>query len=197
MSKNASARKGGWTQTFTGRQFWGMDPRPDDIFIEDIAHALANVNRYNGHTPVPYSVAQHSVIVSLECNPEDAFWGLMHDASEGYIGDMISPIKRYLPEYTKVEHNLMEKICRRFWMDPVMPASVKKADLTVLAAESRDMFPKKPASWQLPYPPVSRKIKPVSWKAAEKMFLARFKELWPKHIKEVEAKLKLKMEAGV
>lgn len=179
--KELAERKGGWTQTFTGRQFWGMDARPEDIEITDIAHALANVNRYNGHTPVPYSVAQHSVYVSMECDPEDAFDGLMHDSSEGYIGDMISPIKKFLPEYGKVEEKLMATIRRKFWMNPIEPPSVKRADLTVLAAESRDLFPKKPADWKLPLPPVDRKIRPVNWKTAERMFLKRFNDLWPEH----------------
>lgn len=182
-------RKGGWIQTYTGHQFWGMDAHPDEIFVEDIAHALACVNRYNGHTKVPYSVAQHSVYVSMECAPEDAFWGLMHDASEAYICDLISPVKRFLPAYVEVENALMLQICRRFVMAPDMPASVKRADLTVLAAESRDLFPKKPADWNLPFAPVARKIKPVSWQASEKMFMKRFNELWPKHMEEVQNKI--------
>lgn len=190
-------RKGGWTQTFTGKQFWGMDARPEDIEIRDIAHALACINRYNGHTPVPYSVAQHSVLVSDHCDSKDAFWGLMHDASEAYIGDMISPLKRHMPQYIEVEERLMLQICRRFWMAPEQPQSVKVADLTVLAAESRDLFPVKPADWKLPYPPVSTKIKPVGWRRAEKMFLERFYELWPLHKKAVEAMIRAKTGATI
>jgi uncharacterized protein len=176
-------RLGGWTQTFSGKQFWPLDPIPTDIKIVDIAHALSLVNRYNGHTPVPYSVAQHSVLVSLECDPVDAFWGLMHDASEAFIGDVISPLKRELPEYQSVEKHLMGIVCNRYGMDLVEPPSVKKADLTILAAESRDLFPVKPADWKLPYPPAKRVIKPVGWRAAQRMFLKRFEELWPEHQK--------------
>lgn len=184
-----TARKGGWTQTSSGLQFWPLDPRPEDISITDIAHALALVNRYNGHTKVPYSVAQHSVLVSLECDPEDAFWGLMHDASEAYLGDMISPMKRFMAEYQTVEKQMMAVVCRKFWMNPVEPASVKRADLMVLAAESRDLFPKKPADWKLPYPPVARKIRPVSWRRAEDMFLDRFDQLWNSHVETVALKI--------
>lgn len=190
MKKVISTRKGGWTQTYTGLQFWGMDARPEDIEIADIAHSLANVNRYNGHTPVPYSVAQHSVYVSMECDPEDDFDGLMHDATEGYIGDMISPIKKFLPEFRTVEDNLFAVMSRKFWLNPIIPESVKRADLTVLAAESRDLFPKKPADWGLPYPPVERKIRPVAWKTAERMFLKRFNDLWQPHANKVAAQLK-------
>jgi hypothetical protein len=170
-------RKGGWTQTFSGVQFWPLDPRPDEIHIQDIAHALSHVNRYNGHTPFPYSVAQHSVYVSYECDPEDAFWGLMHDASEAYIGDLISPAKRFIPQYNEIEVVLMKAVSDRFGMAYEMPESVKKADLTVLAAESRDLFPIKPADWKLPYPPARVTIERMTPEQAKNLFLTRFVEL--------------------
>lgn len=169
--------KDSWTQTSSGLQFFPFNPDRNKFLITDIAHSLSMVNRYNGHTPLPYSVAQHCVYVSLECDPKDAFWGLMHDASEAYIGDLISPVKRFMPAYTEVEDVIMAAVCRTFGMDLKMPDSVKKADLTVLAAEARDLFPVKPADWKLPYPPVARKIKPVGWRAAQRMFLGRYNEL--------------------
>lgn len=55
-------RRGDFICTYTGRKFYPLDPRPEDVCIEDIAHALALVNRFGGHTRVPYSVAQHSVL---------------------------------------------------------------------------------------------------------------------------------------
>lgn len=171
-------RIGGWTQTFSGKQFWGKDARREDLDIESIAHALALVNRYNGHTPYPYSVAQHSVLVSRECDPADAFWGLMHDASEAYIGDMISPIKRFNHIYLEDETRLMKVVCERFGMAEEMPASVKKADLTVLAAEADVLFPVRPADWKLPFPAAKNcPIKEMAWWEAEEQFLARFYEL--------------------
>ncbi len=70
--------------------------RADDIDIYDIAHNLANICRFNGACPQHYSVAEHSVIVSKLLSDEFKLWGLLHDAHEAYIGDVITPIKEYL-----------------------------------------------------------------------------------------------------
>lgn len=90
-----------WFQTFTGKRFDLLDPKPESICIEDIAHHLALNNRYNGATSVPYSVAQHSVMVSdmlakLEFNVVTRMAALLHDAHEAYIGDIIGPLKKCL-----------------------------------------------------------------------------------------------------
>jgi hypothetical protein len=79
----------------------------------------------------------------------------------------------------------MSVVCEKFGMDLVEPPSVKKADLMVLAAEIRDLFPVKPVASQLPLPPVKRKIKPVGWKKAERMFLERFNELWTTQVEKL------------
>jgi len=181
--------KKSWTQSFSGQQFFPFDMERNKFLVADIAHSLALVNRFNGHTKVPYSVAQHSVYVSLECDHKDAFWGLVHDSSESAVGDLISPIKKFMPAYVEVENSVMASICNRFKLSPDMPASVKKADLTVLAAESRDLFPVKPADWNLPYPPSTELIVPMSWREAEQLWLQRFVVLWPGHMASVEEQL--------
>ena len=89
-----AARKGDWIQTFTGRAFYVLDPRPEDVDIEDIAHALSMQCRFAGHCREFYSVAQHSVTASWLVPPEDALWGLLHDAAEAYVVDLPRPIKR-------------------------------------------------------------------------------------------------------
>ena len=71
-SQAVSARKGDWMQTYTGRQFWPIDPRANEVHIEDIAHALSMMCRYNGHCRTFYSVAEHSVLVSQHVPPEHA-----------------------------------------------------------------------------------------------------------------------------
>ena len=84
-----SERKGDWFLTYTGRQFWPLDPRPEDICIRDIAHHLSLCCRFNGACRVHYSVAQHSVMVANILPAPLRFWGLMHDATEAYVGDMV------------------------------------------------------------------------------------------------------------
>lgn len=92
--------------TYTGRRVNIMQPDASVVCIEDIAHALACVNRYNGHASAPYSVAQHSVVLSryvqasgitLATHPDPrmaALWALLHDAAEAYLGDVVRPLKQ-------------------------------------------------------------------------------------------------------
>lgn len=174
---------GNWIQTFTGRKFYPLDVHPDDVDITDIAHALSLVNRYGGHTRVPYSVAQHSVIVSHVCLPVDALWGLLHDASEAYIGDVCRPLK-LLPafaEYRRIEADLMAVICERFDLPYTEPLSVKEADRLALTTEARDLRSPLVPGWKYSeangYSVLPQTIVPCSAAEAEAAFLARFAEL--------------------
>src|SRR5579885_2784587 len=92
-------RHGDWIQTYCGVAFYPLDPRPEEILIEDIAHALSMLCRFTGHVKRFYSVAQHCVYVSHRCDPKDALWGLLHDAAEAYLNDISRPVKslRELP----------------------------------------------------------------------------------------------------
>jgi uncharacterized protein len=149
-------RRGNWMQTFTGRQFYPEDPRPGDIDIEDIAHALSRVSRFGGHSEDMYSVAQHSVLVAqtvaaelaslyglgLADAPDIILWGLLHDASEAYIGDVVWPLKR-APEmkgYKEIEVRVMDAVVRRFDLIPGEPQVVKACDIKLLATEKRDIM---------------------------------------------------------
>ena len=91
---NPLFRKGPWIATHAGRRFYFEAPHPDDVDITDVAHALSNLCRFTGHVNRFYSVAEHSINVSLLVPPEDALQGLLHDAHEAYIGDCSSPLKR-------------------------------------------------------------------------------------------------------
>src|SRR3990167_1330499 len=134
-------RRGEWTQTFSGVQFWPLDPRPEEIRIEDIAHSLARQCRFAGHVKVDhYSVADHSVRVSYACDPADALWGCAHDFSEAYLVDVPRPLKR-CPEfafYREAERRMMLAICERFDLSPEEPESVRRADAVLLMTEKRD-----------------------------------------------------------
>ena len=106
-------RKGDWMQIFTGKKFWPLDPKSEEVDIKDIAHSLAFQCRFNGHSNYFYSIAQHSVIVSKIVSKDQAFAALLHDAAETYIGDMVSPLKRFMPEFKEIENKSAEKITFR------------------------------------------------------------------------------------
>jgi hypothetical protein len=99
-------RTGDFMQTYTGRQYWPMDPRPHEVYIEDIAHSLSLQCRYAGHCIKFYSVAEHSVLIARHLAatraPEVAFAGLLHDAPEAYCVDIPRPLKPYLTNYKAI-----------------------------------------------------------------------------------------------
>lgn len=168
-------RIGDWMQTYTGLQFWPLDPEPQDVNIWDIAHALANICRFNGHCIEFYSVAQHSVLVSRIIPEEHALWGLLHDAAEAYIGDMIRPLKISMPSFKDAELRIEQAIAARFSLDWPMPAAIKKADNKVLATEQRDVMAPTNQPWDLKgATPLRSIISPVAPNYAEKDFLDRY-----------------------
>jgi len=174
-----TGRIGGWIQTFTGRAFWPLDPRTEDIVIEDVAHALSNMCRYTGHTRVFYSVANHAVLASHACAPEDALEGLLHDASEAYLVDVPRPIKHYMVLYKDVEARLEVVIAERFDLRYPWPPSVKTADNALLATERRDLMAPPPMPWrpEETVDPLKEHIDPWPPAIAERLFLERFHEL--------------------
>ncbi len=128
-----------WLQTFTNQTFFPNDPDSLHISKYDIAHSLAMQCRYNGHTKVFYSVAEHSVLVSYAVPVEDALWGLLHDAPEAYIGDVIRPLKKDMPKFRELDERIMMSICTKFGIPYEMPESVKVADNRIIANE-RDIL---------------------------------------------------------
>lgn len=100
--------------TASGIQFDVLHPRMDRVDVYDVARSLSHICRYNGHLPGFYSVAEHSVRVSehLQTSGEDplvCLTGLLHDAAEAYIGDMVRPIKK-LPEMKVFEEDIEPRV---------------------------------------------------------------------------------------
>lgn len=170
-------RIGDWMQTYSGRQFWPLDPRPEEVCIEDIAHALSLICRFNGHCERFYSVAEHSVLVSLVVPKEIALWALLHDASEAYIADIIRPAKRFITGYAELEEKIMASVCARFGLPAKMPPAVKRADNAVLADEARSIMKNSASAWALPEPPAGTCPTGLLPHKAEEFFLARYYDL--------------------
>ena len=125
-----------WQRMLSGRRLDLLDPTPVDIEIEDIAHGLAFVARWNGQTKgdFAYSVAEHSLLVETiftRMNPKaSAKWrlaALLHDAPEYVIGDMISPVKAAVgPDYEALDKRLTAAIHIRFGLPAVTPVQIKR-----------------------------------------------------------------------
>lgn len=137
--------------TFSGKTINPLDPDPNDICIEDIAHALANQCRFTGHVRKFYSVAEHSVRVAywlgaggMGENGEMCFIGLMHDASEAYLSDIARPVKRQ-PEinqfWGEIEERMERTISEKFDIPYPFPDAIKRADSILLRSEQRDLMP--------------------------------------------------------
>lgn len=122
-------------RTFSGMYINVFDPNPEDIIIEDIAHALSNQCRFGGHVKRFYSVAQHCVFCSDLASPRLRLQALLHDASEAYLVDIPSPIKSELCNYKEIEHNLMLVISKKFGFDFPMDDEVKEIDRYALEFE--------------------------------------------------------------
>ncbi len=169
-----------WIQTHSGRRFNPLNPNPDAIVIQDIAHSLSMMCRFTGHCKKFYSVAQHSVLVSYICDSQDAMWGLLHDASEAYLVDVPRPLKRsgYFEEYKRFEANMQEAVCKRFGLPVKEPASVKKADGQLLVTEARDLMSPLHPDWRNAMDPLPFKIEAWDQQHAKDMFMKRFFELF-------------------
>lgn len=175
-------RRGEWFMSASGRRFWPLDPRPADVHPGDIAHGLSMLCRFCGHVRSFYSVAQHSVLVSRVVHPRAALAGLLHDASEAYLGDLIRPIKRHLPGYAAFEDAVMAAVCVRFGLDPGdedLWREVKRGDNVLLSTEFRDVA-RCGARLSPPEEPPAAFGIGRCWgvRRARREFAARFRELY-------------------
>jgi 5'-deoxynucleotidase YfbR-like HD superfamily hydrolase len=145
--KSAAPPPRAWQRMLSGRRLDLLDPSPVDVEIEDIAHGLARVARWNGQTKgeLPYTVAQHSLLVLEFCEAMRPDWpvkwrlaALLHDAPEFVIGDMISPFKAALGEgYRSIERRLQAAVHLRFGLPAALPDAVAK---TIKRADRASAF---------------------------------------------------------
>lgn len=171
-----------YVQTFTGTNFTFTKPRVKDIHIEDIAHSLSMQCRFNGHTRLFYSVAEHCINVARLVPNEFKLEGLLHDASEAYITDIATPVKRLLPDYHQLE-NIVQASVRHHFGLPVKDSSVVvDADKASLVAEAKKLLPIDDDHWiyderyQVPLTLDEKYVMCLSPKAAKGLFLLRYEQ---------------------
>jgi 5'-deoxynucleotidase YfbR-like HD superfamily hydrolase len=154
-------------QVHSGKLINLFKMKKSDILIEDIAHSLSFTPRFNGHTKVFLSVAWHSIQVAAAVSPEYQLEALLHDASEAYIGDLITPIKHHpsMAPFRELERTIETAIFKRFGVKSTdrSLAAVKRADVQRYKIE-RDLYLNTSNVAALP------KV------VVEQEFLARFKE---------------------
>ncbi|MBF0184990.1 MAG: phosphohydrolase [Magnetococcales bacterium] len=168
-----------WIQTFSGRQFWPLDARAEEVDIVDIAHSLAMQCRFNGHCRRFYSVAEHAVHVSHLVTAQSARWGLLHDAAEAYLSDLPQPIKQQMPVFRQYEDRLLQVIATRFALPAEMPEEIKQVDMLLLSTEKAALMALEPAPWLgLPPPLHISLIACWSPEEAKAQFLQRFAQLF-------------------
>lgn len=172
-------RTGDFMQVFSGRKYWPMDPRPHEVYIEDIAHSLAMQARYAGHCLRFYSVAEHSVLIARHLAakhaPEVALAGLLHDAPEAYCVDIPRPLKPYLVNYKGIEQLNWLAIAARYQLDRELPAEVHDADNRIIADELVNLVP---MPWHARHAnPLGVRLRYWSPEEAELEFLATFDAL--------------------
>ena len=164
-------------ETYSGLNVDVLDLQPDQILIEDIAHALSLQCRFNGHVKSFYSVAQHSLFVSVYSNNASLF-GLLHDAAEAYLGDLITPVKQKMPRYREYEkillHKIFLKFCRRL---PSIEESnlVALVDKRMLLTEAKHFLSTiYYKNWYSNLDPFSVELIPSTPEIAEQEFLREF-----------------------
>jgi hypothetical protein len=150
----AADRRGDWIQTFTGRKFYALDPRPGDFHILDIAAGLRNA-RYSCQSIGVETVAEHSVKMWRFARMADQPAAvrravLMHDSSEAYLVDVPRPIKGDLANYREIEDRIMHVCAERFDFPWPMPDAVKALDDAILNDEIAQIMGPPPEKWRQP-----------------------------------------------
>lgn len=162
-----------------GNRFFDiLNPQDHEYDIECIATALSNICRYTGHVEKFYSVAEHSVLVSHLVPSRYALEGLLHDASEAFLGDVSSPLKKLLPDYRKIEDRVQEAISSFYGLQYPFPKEIHEADKRMYWNERKTVAPGPDTLWHQEFA-AARKVTAsgMSPNMAKRYFLSRFKEI--------------------
>lgn len=171
--------RGPWLETHTGRRFYPLDPRPEDIELDDIAWHLSRIHRFNGASDVPVTVAEHSIDVMRRYEarwpatpPKELLAVLLHDAAEAYIGDIPLPVKQALQRalggaLKAIEANIIDAVYAKFGAPFPDSACLKRVDSEALAFERATFWPCSTIEWSFP-PKVEGQPgrQPLDWRDA-------------------------------
>lgn len=167
-----------WIETYSGKRFDLLNPQPEQVDLADIARSLARINRFTGHTSVPYSVAEHAMHVEwfVGGDPLLRALALHHDDAEAYVGDVSAPMKLAMramsslwgaphnrSPFDSIEEHVQDTILAALSLPPPTPEQeklIKRADLTLLAAERQTFLPNTGAhEWNLQHEPPAELLK--------------------------------------
>lgn len=185
---------GDFAQTASGRKLKWPDFDRNDIHIFDIAHGLALQPRYAGQSLFPYSVAQHSVILTEICHPDDKPQALLHDCAEYILGDKIRPIKHHMPEYKHAEFEFKNLIYSKYGIKWDSRA-ISDLDFRLSLCEKGQVM-MHDMDWNVSHPegPVSVMIKEMDWTVVRHKFLKLFFLLFPDHRDEATEAFDMEIE---
>lgn len=184
LFKDSGDSRGPAIELWNGKRLFILDPKPEDIQLNDIAHATSKLCRFTGHTSSFYSVAQHCVLASYYVPEADAGSALLHDAAEAYVGDLSRPLKVIMDGlapgvYRDVEGRISQVIAEKYGVEYPWPESVKLADHALLATEGRDVMTgtHREVEWAGLPEPYEARISPWQPNTAYTRFLERAREL--------------------
>ena len=175
-----------WIQTYTGKKIDPFYPDPKQIEILDIAHALSQTCRFSGHTDLFYSVAEHCFNLSYLVKSEFAIYGLLHDAAEAYLNDVVRPVKPFarfhydglILTYKEVEDALLNTIITKFIGECNFNEQIYEYDDRLTFTEGTILMPDT-TCWELQKNPFKIYLNCWSPLVAERHYLQRFAELIP------------------
>jgi len=137
-------RRGDWMITVSGRRFYPLDPRPDDLDWNDVGHHLSRLCRYGGAVEDWYTVAEHSALMCDHFlaigDPDAARYAIVHDGPEAYIGDLIRPIKPDIPAFRDIEAPIEIMMLDMLGLPPELPTVIKIADALIIGDERQQLF---------------------------------------------------------
>lgn len=168
-------------ETYTGRPFYPLNPRQQDISIIDIAHGLSLQCRYGGQITDFYSVAEHSVLLAMYAEQTlrgsviDCLQILMHDAPEAFMTDIPRPVKQHMPEYRKWDHGINEAIRTWLSLDGIKPPDFQdEIDSRIIIDERAQLKSDSGLDWGHNLEPLGLEMMKWSPHRAEIEFLMRY-----------------------